>query len=384
MPTRRDFVQLATTAAAIGAAPNTAVTRIGAPGFLRRRGSGLRILILGGTGFTGPFHVAYAAARGHQVTVFNRNRRQTDLPAGVERLQGDRVTGDLASLNGKSWDVVIDIPNSLPRWIRDAAQVLAKAAPRFIFISTISVYGDPAEPPAENAPVDAWKKNTDPMDIRQLTAPHFEDYGALKALAEKEAERWWPGKTTIIRPGLIVGPRDDFDRFTYWATRVERGGEVLAPGNPTDPAQIIDGRDLSEWVIRMAEAGTPGAFNATGPRARLSFGEMLYGMRAAVSGDTEIRFTWVPADFLAQEKAAPWSDLPLWMPPGSASQHVLNVKVERAVAAGLTYRPLAETVRDTLAWFKTLPEQRRTKLRAGLTAEREAQILTAWRAKAGG
>ncbi len=163
MPTRRDFVRLATTAAAIGAAPRTALAAIHAPGFVRRRGSGLRILILGGTGFTGPFHVAYAAERGHTVTVFNRNRRSTDLPSGVERLQGDRVTGDLASLKGKSWDVVIDIPNSLPRWIRDAAQVLASAAPRFMFISTISVYGDPPHPPDENAPLETWKKSTDPM-----------------------------------------------------------------------------------------------------------------------------------------------------------------------------------------------------------------------------
>ncbi len=217
-----------------------------------------------------------------------------------------------------------------------------------------------------------------------MTAPHFEDYGALKALAEREAEKWWPGRTTIIRPGLIVGPRDDFDRFMYWATRVERGGEILAPGAPTDPAQIIDGRDLAEWVIRMAESGTVGTYNATGPKARLSFAELLYGMRAVGSGDNAIRFTWVPAEFLAQHKVEPWSDLPLWMPPGSASQHVLNVRVERAVAAGLRYRPLADTVRDSLAWFRTLPEARQAKLRAGLTPVREEQVLAAWRSRAGG
>lgn len=343
----------------------------------------MRILILGGTGFTGPFQVAYAVQRGHQVTVFNRGKRQTELPAGVEHLRGDRVTGDLGSLKGKRWDVVIDVPTALPRWVRDAGEILAGAADRFVFTSTISVYGDPLGPPDETAPVEEWKKPSDPMAIRQFTAANIEDYGALKALSEREAEKWFPGKTTIIRPGLIVGPRDDIDRFTYWVTRIDRGGEVLCPGNPTDPAQVIDARDLAEWTIRMAESGTPGVFNATGPRARMSIAELLYGIRAATSGDNMIRFTWVGAEFLAAQKVEPWSDMPLWLPPGNPSAPICEIRVGKAIAAGLTYRPLATTARETLEWFKTLPEARRTKLRAGLAPERETEVLAAWHSRPG-
>lgn len=341
----------------------------------------MRILILGGTGFTGPFQVRYAVERGHQVTVFNRGRRQTDLPAGVEHLQGDRLTGDVASLKGKTWDVVIDVPTALPRWVRDVSEVLAGSVQRYVFISTISVYGDPKGPPDETTPVDQWTKPEDPLEIRQFTAATAADYGALKALSEREAEKWFPGNTTVIRPGLIVGPRDDYDRFPYWVLRIERGGEVLCPGTPHDPAQIIDARDLAEWTIRMAESGAPGVYNATGPRARLSIGELLYGIRAAVSGDTMLRFTWVDAEFLAREKVEPWSDMPLWLPPGSASGPICEVNVAKAVAAGLTYRPLAVTARDTLEWYRTTPEARRARLRAGLTPEREEAVLAAWRAR---
>lgn len=383
MASRREFIRVSAAGLGVVGAPSVARpggAMAGAPALIRQRGSGLRILILGGTGFTGPAQVAYATARGHKVSVFNRGRRQADLPAGVERLQGDRTTGDLRSLKGKTWDVVIDVPTTLPRWVRDAGEVLSRSAGRFVFFSTISVYGDPAAPPDESAPVDAWKKTGDPMDLRQMAPAYYEDYGALKALAEREAERWWPGKTTVVRPGLIVGPRDDIDRFTYWVQRVDRGGEILAPGAPTDPVQVIDARDLAEWVIRLAEGGVTGTYNATGPRARLSFSELLHGMRAAMPGDTDLRFTWVPADFLASQKVEPWSDMPLWMPPGSVSGNVSETRIGKAVAAGLTFRPLAVTVKDTLDWFRTLPPERRARLRAGVTPEREAEVLSAWKA----
>ncbi|MGE0554785.1 MAG: NAD-dependent epimerase/dehydratase family protein [Gemmatimonadales bacterium] len=377
MLTRRTFVR--NTSAALGA--------MGAfgplPRGLARSSSKLRVLILGGTGFTGPFHVASAVARGHQVTVFNRGRRQTDLPDGVEQLRGDRATGDLTALRGKRWDVVIDIPTTLPRWVRDAGEVLAEAAERYVFISTISVYGDPAGPPDERTPVEQWKGPGDPLQIREFNGALLEHYGALKALAEREAERWFPGRTVVVRPGLIVGPRDNIDRFTYWVTRIDRGGEVLAPGNPTDPTQVIDARDLAEWVVRMAESGAPGSYNATGPRARLSMAELLYGIRAATSGDNDVRFTWADADFLEANKVSAFQEMPLWLPPKSASGPVLETRIEKAVAAGLSFRPLAVTARDTLEFAKTLPSERLGKLRAGLTPEREAELLAAWHRRAG-
>ncbi|MGH8164918.1 MAG: NAD-dependent epimerase/dehydratase family protein, partial [Rhodanobacteraceae bacterium] len=206
----------------------------------------LKILILGGTGFTGPFQVKYALARGHKVTVFNRGKTHPgQLPAGVEQLVGDRSTGDLDALKGRKWDVVIDNPTMLPKWVHDAAAILKGNVDRYIFISTISVYGKIGQPGTdETAPV-AQYKGADAMKETPATvvASHFALYGPLKALSEKEVEKWFPGKALIIRPGLIVGPGDETDRFTYWPVRIDRGGEVLAPGDPSDPMQFIDARD---------------------------------------------------------------------------------------------------------------------------------------------
>jgi 2'-hydroxyisoflavone reductase len=199
-------------------------------------------------------------------------------------------------------------------------------------------------------------------------------YGPLKAQSEKEAAKQFPGKTTIIRPGLIVGPGDASDRFTYWPVRVARGGDVLAPGDGEDPVQFIDARDLAEWTIRMAEQRAFGTFNATGPDFQLSMAAMLHGIRA--SGTAAARFVWAPDDFLAANKVSAWSDMPVWIPrkddPAFATR-----SIARAQAAGLTFRPLATTAADTLAWFRTLPAERQNKLGAGITAEREGELLAA-------
>jgi 2'-hydroxyisoflavone reductase len=206
----------------------------------------------------------------------------------------------------------------------------------------------------------------------------YNTYGPLKALSEQEAEKWFPGKTLIIRPGLIVGPRDETDRFTYWPVRIERGGEVLAPGTPKDPVQFIDARDLAEWTIRMVENRETGIYNATGPAQPLAIGEMLDQIKAAFNSDTT--FTWVPADFLEKQKVEAWSDMPVWTGEESG---MARTNITRALGKGLTFRPLGETARDTLAWFKSQPQDRQSKLRAGLTPEREAEVLAAWRKQLG-
>ena len=335
----------------------------------------LRILILGGTGFTGPFQVKYALSRGHKVTVFNRGKTHPgELPKEVEQLVGDR-NGQLDALKGKQWDVCIDNPTALPAWVRDAAQVLKGKVDRYVFISTISVYADTTKTgPNENAALLKYS-GADPYKetLEAMKASGFQTYGPLKALSEQETEKWFPGKSLIIRPGLIVGPRDESDRFTYWPVRVDRGGEVLAPGDPKDPVQFIDGRDLAEWTIRMAENNETGIYNATGPAKELGVGGMLDGIKSALNSNAT--FTWANAEFLKQQKVEAWSDMPVW---AGDELGMARTDISRALGKGLTLRPLADTARDTLTWFKAQKPERQAKLKAGLTPEREREVLAAW------
>jgi 2'-hydroxyisoflavone reductase len=341
----------------------------------------LDILILGGTGFTGPFQVEYALARGHRLTVFNRGRSDAELHPSVVQLTGDRNLHQLDALKGKSWDVVIDNPTTLPFWVKDVGEVLKDDTGQYVFISTISAYEALGESHIdENSPT--LDHDGDPLavtpEIYQEAAGSL--YGPMKAASEREARQWFGDRTTIIRPGLIVGPGDPSDRFTYWPLRLARGGEILAPGSGKAPVQIIDARDLAEWTIRMVEDGTTGSFNAAGPRGRLSMAEQLYGIRGALPGDTEIRFTWVPPEFLEQQEILPWMEMTTWFGEESV---LSNVSVERAVQAGLTYRPLAVTAVDTLEWFRALPADRQAQPRTGLAPEKEAPALAAWRALGG-
>ena len=365
--TRRQFIKLS---AATALAASTRSISL----FAEKSVKPLHLLILGGTGFTGPSQVRYALSRGHKVTTFNRGKTHPgELPPEVEQLVGDR-NGKLDALKNRKWDVVIDNPTTLPVWVRDAAQILKGNVERYVFISTISVYPESSEGSDENSPLEKYD-GPDPYQetLEAMKASGYKTYGPLKALSEQEAEKWFPGRTLIIRPGLIVGPRDETDRFTYWPVRIDRGGEVLAPGSPDDPVQFIDARDLAEWTIRMVENREIGIYNATGPAKPLTIGGMLEQMKVALN--SKAKLTWLTEDFLKQQKVEAWSDMPVWTGAGSG---LARAKIDRALAKGLTFRSLGETARQTLAWFKSLPPDRQSKLRAGLTPEREAEVLVAW------
>lgn len=374
--TRRDLLKLGALSAVAATLP--ASTQALAP--VARAARPLRILILGGTGFTGPFQVNYALARGHEVTLFNRGKRPSpDWPGVVEQLYGDRNSGDLTSLEGREWDVCIDNPTSLPFWVRDAGRVLKGKVGHYLFISTISVYADGSRPGiTEDAPLARYRGKDAMAETQESLRADVEAlYGPLKALSEREAQAQFGDKVTIVRPGYIVGPRDETDRFTYWPRRIAQGGEVLVPGDGTDPVQIIDGRDLGEWMIRLAEAGQTGTFNAVGPDYRLGTDAMVHGCHAVTGGAAH--FTHVDDPTFLERHGV---ELPIWVPakrgPYAGYGQVSNA---RARAAGLSFRPLATTVADLLAWHRSLPPERQAELRAGITREKEAQVLAAWKAR---
>lgn len=336
----------------------------------------LRILILGGTGFTGPHQVRYALARGHKLTLFNRGRRPKEWPGEVEELTGDRDTGDLKSLEGREWDVCIDNPTSVPFWVRDAGRVLAGKVKQYVFISSISALADLSDPgKTEDAPLARYTGSDVMQETNAKLRANMGLFGPLKAACEAEAEKQFPGITTVVRPPLIVGPGDDTDRFTYWPVRIAKGGEVLAPP-ADDPVQFIDTRDLAEWTIRLVEQRSFGAFNAVGPNYELTTAALLHGIRA--SGNAPARFTFTNAAFLQKQRIRPWSELTVWMPGQGETAGFHRLSFERAVRSGLTYRPLATTAADTLAWFNSLPAERRAKMRAGLAPEKEVTALKAW------
>jgi len=376
-PSRRSFVQSAAAVSAL--APSLAFAAEAAPGPMHP----LKILILGGTGFTGPHQVRYALSRGHQVTLFNRGRQPHEWPGAVEELIGDRNAGNLKALEAGRWDVCIDNPTTLPFWVRDAGRALHGKVGQYIFISSISVYAANDRPTDERAAVLSYAgKDAMAETAETLKASGGKLYGPLKAVSEQEAARRFPDMTTVIRPGLIVGPGDETDRFTYWPVRLASGGEVLAPGDGSDPVQFIDARDLTEWTIRVAETRALGVFNATGPARPLAMRGMLSGIAAGIQA--EPRLTWVSTDFLEAQKVSPWRDLPVWIPGRGDRAGFAQRDIRRALDAGLVFRPLPQTAADTLAWFKTLPQDRQAKLKAGLSAEREAALLANWAATAKG
>jgi 2'-hydroxyisoflavone reductase len=334
------------------------------------------ILMLGGTGFLGPQTVEAAVKRGHTVTLFNRGKTRPGLFPDLEKLQGDREVNDYKALEGRTWDAVVDTSANVPRWVNEAAAVLGNKIGHYVYVSSVSVYPDLSRPGTdESAPVATLPDGTDPK-VETITG---ETFGPLKALSEKAAEAAMPGRVAVVRPGLIVGPDDPTDRFTYWPVRVARGGEVLAPGSPDDPIQLIDVRDLGAFLVTLIESQARGTFNALGPAETLTLARMLEACKTASHSDAT--FTYAPVDFLEEQKVHAWSDMPAWVPHQGETAGFMHVSNARAIAAGLTFRSIDDTAKTTLDWFETQPGERRKKLRAGLTPERETAVLAAWKAR---
>ncbi len=377
---RRTFLK---TVSAVGGALSVGWTRR-ASARIEKAPAPLNILILGGTGFTGPEQVEYALARGHRVTLFNRNKTRPDFFKGKvhEELVGD-LNGDTSALAGKKFDVVLDNPTTFPAWVRNAGRHLAGNVKHYMFISTTSTYADQGIVGLnETSPVAAMPAGLDPFTIDPQHATQY--YGPLKVRAEEEVRKTYPDIWTVIRPCLIVGPLDRTDRFTWWPARIDRGGEVLAPDKPDDPCQFIDSRDLAEWMVRMAEAREFGLYNAIGPAHPMTIAEMLYGVKAVTTAGAQ--FVWVPWEFLQAEKVRPWRDMTVWQPPVGRTAGYQRRDASKAIAKGLTFRPVAVTAKDTLDWHKTRPaqEQEATMNGAinGIGLKREAEVIAAWRAKA--
>ncbi len=328
----------------------------------------VKLLILGGTVFLGRHLVDAALSAGHEVTLYNRGQHNPELFPEVEKLRGDRAV-DLSALEDRRWDAAIDTSGYVPRVVRKSAELLADKVEHYTFISSISVYADLSKPDIdESAPVGVLEDPT----VEEVNG---ETYGPLKVLCEQAVEAAMPGRALTIRPGLIVGPHDPTDRFTYWVERVAEGGDVLAPGRPERRVEFIDVRDLAEWTVKMAEQGRSGTFNATGPNYPLAMGRFVDEC-VAVSG-SGARLVWIDEPFLIERGVAPWSELPLWIPEDDGEHaNLLSVDCRKAFIAGLTFRPLADTIRDTLSWASSLPRDRQR--RAGLPREREQELLAEW------
>ena len=408
--TRRQFIQ---SSVSKGALLGGALASFGTSALGQEAGGGkatkpMRILILGGTGFLGPALIDAVLARGHSLTLFNSGttdkRRQeagrdSVVPEGVEVLLGNRdpeLTADdrrlrglsdeeraaqadpespkgLSTLEGKRWDAVIDTSGYWPRIVKASAEALADSVDQYVLISTISVYADNSTPGMDETAETLTLADPSVEDF----GPRFENYGGGKAMCEAAAEAAMPGRVTNIRPGFIVGPRDTSRRYCYWPWRVAKGGEVLAPGEASDPIQIIDVRDLAEWTVHCIEQGTMGVFNATGPKPPMTFGDMLEGCKEGVGGDAT--FVHADPDFLASRGM----NYPIWVSDEGPTAGFHTVSVDKAVAAGLTFRTQAATAKATLDWMRSLDEATRERLVPAQLYEQEAEVLEAWRASQG-
>jgi 2'-hydroxyisoflavone reductase len=364
MTTRRDLLQTGLCLATSAALPQARALEA-KPGSL---------LVLGGTGFIGPHLTEEARRLNWQVTHFNRGKRSPDGVPGIETLIGDR-NGQLEALHGRKWDVVIDDTGYVPKYVKLSAQLLAPNVGYYLFISSISAYAGFAKPNDESS-------QTGTLSNPEEEAVTGTSYGPMKALCERYTQEVFKERACIVRPGYIVGPLDPTDRFTYWPARASRGGEMLSPGTPRDPIQIIDVRDLAVWMMHLAQARTAGLFNAVSPPRAFTMGNLIEASLKATPA-SHTRITWVPEDFLAKHWQPDELDLPPWAPTRGDTAGVALTSAARAQRAGLRSRPLQETVRDTLEWFHSLPPERQSKLRAGLDAQKEVETLRQWHQSGG-
>ncbi len=338
-------------------------------------GFGKKLLILGGTRFLGPALVAAAKARGFEITLFNRGKTAPDMFPELELIKGDRDKDELDGLRGRSWDMVVDTSGYVPGHVRAAAELLKGKVGFYAFISTVSVYADQSAavvgedtPVAKVEPEVVAKART----IRQASRAN---YGGMKALCERAAEKALPGQVANIRPGLIVGPNDNSDRFTYWPVRISKGGEVISPGDPDQEVQFIDVRDLAAWTLDLSLREQAGVFNAVGFEGRLSMQELLHGCKI-VLGANDCRFTWVTDEFLSEHGVRPYIEMPLYLPKGIRG----HFDVSKAIALGLETRPVAETIRATFDWHQR-ERPNHVWRRAGMREQREQELLAAWHAR---
>jgi 2'-hydroxyisoflavone reductase len=392
--TRRDFLTTSAAGAAVAAlSPYAAYAAMG------QAAKPMRILILGGTGFLGPHCVEACLARGHKLTLFNRGRTETrtghtweDHPE-IERLYGNRDPEKLrkedepegpdnpmglSALEGGEWDAVIDTSGYWPRIVGASASLLGPNVGQYLFVSTVSVYK------SNTAVGDDTTAELGTMEdpTAEEFGDQFQNYGPGKALCEQAAEKAMPGRVTVHRPGLIVGPGDNSGRFTYWPTRVAKGGEVLSPGTPDDPIQLIDVRDLAAWSVDCLERKVTGIYDAIGPMApELTMGDMLDACKETSGSDAT--FTWCNDAFLEAQSVSPWGHMPLWIPPRGESAGFHQRDVSKSIKAGLVLSPIARTTKDTLDWYNGLEDDSRFKRVGGIGAEKEAEVLAAWHAEHG-
>lgn len=357
-----------------------AASWLGTRGASGERPQPLRILILGGTRFIGIHTTELAIQRGHRVSLFNRGKTNPQLFANVEKLKGDR-DGQLEALRGRKWDAVIDDSGFIPRQVRLSAELLAPNVRQYVFVSSVSVYANFAAAQDEDAPLGRLSDET-------IETVDENSYGPLKALCEKAAQDALPGRVAVLRPGYIVGPHDNSDRFTYWPARAARGGEMLAPGARTDPIQFVDARDLARFTLALIERRSVGTFNVVSPPGKFTIGDLVdASVRCAnvlAKPDPVPRPVWVPAEFMRQHGVVLATDLPIWSEPTGADAGFAKTSASRALAAGLTISAIKKTVCDTLAWHLARPDSERAGLKAGIDAARERQVLAAWSAAATG
>ncbi len=384
MPTRREFLAASAAVGAgavlAGCEPPDGVRAgpAGSPSALpvSRASRSLDLLFLGGTGFLGPHQVEYALERGHRVTLFNRGRTNARLFPTVEKLVGDRAATDYSALEGRRWDAVIDNSANVASWVADSAAALRDTTDRYLFVSSLSAHSDNSiVGMAEDGPVFTRQQY---QEVVESGAGMGAAFGPNKAEAERITMETFGDRGLVVRPGLIVGPGDRSDRFTYWPVRIDRGGEVVAPGDGTDGVQIVDVRDLARFMIDLVENQASGFFNAVGPSSPMSMAEMLYGIRAVTP--SEVTITWIPIELLQEFEVGAWMEMPVWLYPSPETAGFTSWDTRKAIAAGLTFRPLADTARDTLEWWKSGPGDERP-LRTGLSEEKEAAILEAYHAR---